>query len=155
MYLYFQHTCFIGQYELAFYDKTFWMYTYFNDGFPSWHVYTFAEAYFTIECQNIATRWACLDIPSQWFTSQSVHSQLCDNKWPVVTHEQETNPFVDIHMFLTKKNHWMNEIFRCKVTSKSNNLQRSILNFKSIDICLQSYNKSMQFLKCTNLQMSY
>ena len=24
-----------------------------------------------IECTNIATRWACLNIPSQWFTSQS------------------------------------------------------------------------------------
>ena len=48
------------------------MYMYFNDGFTSWHVYTFAEAYFTIEYPNIATWWACLDIPSQWFTSQSV-----------------------------------------------------------------------------------
>ncbi len=49
MYLYFQHTRFIGQYESAFYDKMFRMYMYSNRGFPCWHVYTFADAYFNIE----------------------------------------------------------------------------------------------------------
>ncbi len=76
MYLYFQRTQLIGQCESAFHafhDKMFWVYMHSDNGFPSWHVYTFAaEAYDNIECMNIATRWACLDIPSQWFTSQSV-----------------------------------------------------------------------------------
>ena len=72
MNLYFQYTCFIGQHEPAFYDKMFWKYMHSNTGFPSWE-----EAYFNIECTNIATRWACLDIPSQWFTSQSVICKYC------------------------------------------------------------------------------
>ena len=51
MYLYFQHTCFNGQYESTFYERMVQMYMYSNNGFPSWHVHMFAETYHSAICQ--------------------------------------------------------------------------------------------------------
>ncbi len=93
MYLFFQHTCFMGiSMNQHFMTKCFecictpimhsqdGMYKHLQKHHLTRRRY-FSVALLwlleisstvNIECTNIATRWACLDIPSQWFSSQSV-----------------------------------------------------------------------------------